>query len=47
MAISLQKLRSDLSLKDAAISTERIILCNVNYLYKRKISQYSRDLFCS
>ena len=46
MAIRLRELRSDLSLKDAASSTEVITRSSVNYLRERK-SEYSLDLLCS
>ena len=46
MAISLRLLRSDLILKNTAISTEGITRSSVNYLRKRK-REYSRDVFRS
>ena len=46
MAIKLWELRSDLTLKDAASSTEGITWSSVSYLHKRKW-WYSRDLLRS
>ena len=45
MTIRLCELRSNLSLKDAANSTEEIIQNNVYYLHKIN-SEYSDDLLC-
>ena len=46
MAIKLWELRSDLTLKDAASSTEEITWSSVSYLHKIKW-WYSRDLLRS
>ena len=46
MTIRLCKLQSDLSLKDAANSTEEITQNNVYYLHEIN-SEYSHDLLCS
>ena len=46
LAIKLWKIQSDLSLKNAASSTEEITRGNVNYLRKRK-NEYSRYLLNS
>ena len=46
LAIKLWKIQSDLSLKNAASSTEEITRSNVNYLRKRK-NEYSRYLLNS
>ena len=46
LAIKLWKIQIDLSLKNAASSTEEITRGNVNYLRKRK-NEYSRYLLNS